>query len=397
MAEIKKVWDREGGRLYLSYPAVQEAKLENLVYRVQLDEIGRFYLTVVNDKFSFDYKLYGLETDLVNRVIKTYESTNHGNLGILLNGLKGTGKTVTSKIIANKLNQPIIVVDANLKGVNTFLNSITQNITIFIDEYEKVFGEASIMLTIMDGAMNSDFRRVFLLTTNELYVDKNLIQRPGRVRYLKKFEDLKPEVIEEIVDDVLEYPEFKDECVTFISNLEVITVDIVKSIISEVNIHNEAPSAFEGVFNVKRLKGRYNLIVNGEDGKTIKLAESASIYPKPNYSDGNIGYRFEINGQTIGTISRVINWTTLEVSPLTDNNGKNLGFDEPLLIRVEDADIVNYSYKYDNAYGADYASKGPIISKMVENILDAIDADEEEDEGVDMPSSPLPFEDASDS
>lgn len=388
MAEIKKVWNREGSRLYLSYPAVQEAQLENLIYRVQLDEIGRFYLTIVNDKFSFDYKLYGLETDLVKRVIKTYESTNSGNLGILLNGLKGTGKTVTSKIIANKLNQPVIIVDAKLNGVNTFLNGITQNITIFIDEYEKVFGDSTVMLTIMDGAMNSDFRRVFLLTTNELYVEKNLIQRPGRIRYLKKFDDLRPEVIEEIVDDVLEYPEYKTECISFISNLEVITVDIVKSIIAEVNIHNEGPTAFESVFNVKRLKGRYNLIVNGEDGKPSKLAENAMIYPKPTFNDGNVGYRFEVNGQSIGQITRVINWTTVEVSPFTDNKGKKIGFDEPLLIRVEDADIVNYSYKYDNAYASNNEIKGPSISNLTQQIIDAIEADElaEEDESCGDPN-----------
>jgi broad-specificity NMP kinase len=305
-----------------------------------------------------------------------------------LNGLKGTGKTVTSKIIANKLNQPVIIVDTKLNGVNSFLNSITQNITIFIDEYEKVFGDSTIMLTIMDGAMNSDFRRVFLLTTNELYVEKNLIQRPGRIRYLKKFEDLRPEVIEEIVDDLLEYPEYKSECISFISNLEVITVDIVKSILGEVNIHNEGPSAFESVFNVKRLKGRYNLIVKGEEGKPTTLAENATIYPKPTYSDASVGYRLEVNGQSIGQITRVINWTTIEVSPFTDSKGKKIGFDEPMLIRVEDADIVNYSYKYDNAYASNNEIKGPSISNIAQQIIDAIEADEqaEEDESCGDPN-----------
>ena len=198
MADVKKVWNAEGKRLYLSHPSQEFEKLDNAIYTVGIDDFGRFYLVKNSDGFTFNYKLYGLESDLINRIIKTYEATS-GNLGVLLNGLKGTGKTVSSKVIATNLNQPIILVDSHIKGIHTFLNSISQNITIFIDEYEKVFGDSSAMLTIMDGALNSEFRRVFLLTTNELYVEKNLIQRPGRIRYLKKFEDLKPAVVEEIV------------------------------------------------------------------------------------------------------------------------------------------------------------------------------------------------------
>ena len=151
MAEVKKVWNSEGNRLFLGYPSQEFEVLENAIYNVGLDDYGRFFLVKNSDKFSFNYKLYGLETELVERVIKTYTSTSNGNLGILLNGLKGTGKTVSSKIIANRLNQPIILVDNNIKGIHKFLNSIPQNITIFIDEYEKIFGDSSVMLTIMDG------------------------------------------------------------------------------------------------------------------------------------------------------------------------------------------------------------------------------------------------------
>ena len=387
MSDLKKVWNDEGNRLYLSFPSKEFDKLDNgAIYTVNVDEFGRFYLTKKSEGYKFDYKLYGLESKFINRVLKTYSKT-HGNLGILLNGIKGTGKTVSSKLIASEINQPIILIDRKLDGVHTFLNTITQDITIFIDEYEKVYGDSAQMLTIMDGALNSTFRRMFLMTTNDLYVDRNLIERPSRVRYLKMFGNLKPEVVEEVIDDILEYPEMKKECISFISSLETITIDIVKAVINEVNIHEEAPSAFEDVFNVKKIKGNYNVKLV-EDGKLSELAKNVRIYPRPTYNDGTIGYRFEIDGQTIGHVSRIVNWTTIEVSPYVDDKGKKVGFDEPIIIKIEDADAVNYSYTYGSydEYGMpinDFATNNSKeISDKAKSIIKALEDEEEADEDI---------------
>ncbi len=346
MAEVRKVWNANGNTLYLGSPSEEFEKLENAIYKVILDPFERACLVKVADDFTFDYKLYGLESDLINRVLKTYNATDHGNLGILLNGLKGTGKTVTSKQIANRLNQPIIIVGENRPQFPSFLNSIPQNITIFIDEYEKTFGNASNMLTIMDGASNSDYRRVFLLTTNELRVESNMIQRPGRVRYLKTFDHLKPAVIKEIVDDILIHKQFTDECVQFISTLETITVDIVKAVLNEVNIHEESPKEFESIFNVKKLRGKYNVSIREEDGSLAEIAANIEVYPRPMYNEGHIGYELTVDGTSVGHVVRVINYNTLEVEPY-ELDGQPVGFKENVMIKVEDADIVNYAYAYD--------------------------------------------------
>jgi len=375
MSEVKKVWSAEGKRLYISHPSEEFENLENAIYSVGLDQYERLFLSKVNDEFTFDYKLYGLESKFIDRVVKTYSATN-GNLGILLNGLKGTGKTVTAKQIANKLNQPVILVDAPHKGLPTFLNSISQNITIFIDEYEKQYRDSSSMLTIMDGALNSEFRRVFLLTTNELYVEKNMIERPSRVRYLKKFDNLTPEIVEEIIDDCLENKEFKRECINYIASIETITVDTVKAIVSEVNIHNEGPSTFSDIFNVKKINGRYNVQLREKDGTLSQIAGSVSVYPRPTYSEGIVGYRFEIDGTTIGHVSRIVNWTTLEIEPYVGENGKNVGFDEPIILKIEDADAVNYAYAYSDSHG--FTAPKKEVSSFAKNLIDSIENAEEE-------------------
>jgi len=347
MAEVKKVWNADGNALYLGYPSEEFEQLENVIYKVNLDMFERPFLSKVADDFTFDYKLYGLETDLINRVLKTYNATDHGNLGILLNGLKGTGKTVTSKQIANLLNQPIIIVGENKPQFPSFLNSIPQNITIFIDEYEKTFGNASNMLTIMDGASNSEYRRVFLLTTNELRVESNMIQRPGRVRYLKTFDHLKPIVIKEIVDDILIHKQFTDDCIQFISSLETITVDIVKAVLNEVNIHEESPTAFESIFNVKKLKGKYNVSIREEDGSLVEIASNISVYPRPTFNENTVGYQLDVDGVAVGEIIRVVNYNTVEVEPYEDDNDNPIGFKDNIMVKVDDADLVNYAYAYD--------------------------------------------------
>ena len=84
-----------------------------------------FYLTKIEDQFEFSHKLYGLETSLIDRIVRTWDGTNK-NLGVLLNGLKGTGKTVTSKVICNTVQLPVILINMNPEGggIPEFLNEI---------------------------------------------------------------------------------------------------------------------------------------------------------------------------------------------------------------------------------------------------------------------------------
>lgn len=367
---MDKVWNNSGDSFMLTTPSNEVEKLENAVYLLDYSDKYGFYLTRKSKQFDFDYKLYGLETDLTNRVIKTYNCTE-GNLGVLLNGVKGTGKTVTSKLIANKLNQPIILVTNNFDGVNEYLNSIPQDITILIDEYEKIFGESTVMLTIMDGALTSKHRRVFLLTTNKLYIDENLIERPGRIRYLKKFDYLSHEIVTEIVDDILKHKDLRTDCINFISNLETITVDIVKAVLNEVNIHGESPNVFSDVFNVKKLKGKYNVYID-IDGALSEFALDVKSSPRPMFSERNIGDSVRVNDEMIGYVSRVLNWTTIEVEPRVIE-GNALGFSEPIILKYEDANVVNQSFAYDGFVSTIKKPKvnnSRVFDSIIKNIID---------------------------
>jgi len=311
MSEL--VWVAKGGNFHLSEKQKNTfKKLEPAIYELEPNMFG-FHLSPMSEKFEFPYKIYGLETDLVKRVLKYYFKTDSGNLGILLNGVKGTGKTVTSKLICNSLNLPVVVVvPRHMENAHTFINAIPQDIVVFVDEYEKIYKESNELLTIMDGALNSPFRRVFLMTTNNLYIDTNLIDRPSRVRYLKTFGNLSPDIVEEIVDDLLIYKEFKDDCITYASTLEIITVDIVKSIINEINIQEESPLNFKNVFNASTRKGKYKIFMD-VDGKPELLMKGVKISPRINFGDHSINSSFYINDTYIGQIQEVLDFTSIKV------------------------------------------------------------------------------------
>ena len=94
-----------------------ESSFEKLpfgVYNLGLDNSG-YFLTKTSE-FKFPSKIYG-DLSIVDRCIKTYENKKR-NVGILLSGLKGGGKTITAKLLATKANKPITAKIANATKKN---------------------------------------------------------------------------------------------------------------------------------------------------------------------------------------------------------------------------------------------------------------------------------------
>lgn len=172
-------------------------------------------------------------------------------------------KTVTAKELCNRLQLPVILVqsmgsDTNDKLIKYLSTAIDFDCIFFFDEYEKEFKDSSDVLSFMDGTYNSIYRKVFLLTTNELNVDPNLLGRPSRIRYKKSFSNLSEEVTREILNDILEDKTAIEKVIELTHSMNIITIDLIKAIATEINIHGaEALPDIKETFNIEFSKFSY--------------------------------------------------------------------------------------------------------------------------------------------
>lgn len=212
-----------------------------------------YYLNRLGDSFVFNYKLYGIDNKFIDHFIKTYNNTT-GNLGVLFNGIKGTGKTVTAEELCNRIGLPVIIVKS-CKEVDDMLKFLATQINFdcifFFDEYEKEFRESSSVLSFMDGVHNSQYRKIFLLTTNELEINNNLLGRPSRIRYVRSFGNLPEETTLELLNDILIDKDAIEPVLDLIRQMQIVTVDLVKALAQEVNIH--------GVDKIDLIRKNFNL------------------------------------------------------------------------------------------------------------------------------------------
>lgn len=250
----QNIWIQDGNT-FMKGSATTKAHPKGLpkgIYEVR-ESMAGYYLNKLGDSFVFNYKLYGINNDFIEHFIKTYNNTA-GNLGVLFNGIKGTGKTVTAEELCNRLGLPVIIVksckeaDDMLKFLATQINF---DCIFFFDEYEKEFKESSTVLSFMDGVHNSQYRKVFLLTTNELEINSNLLGRPSRIRYVRSFGNLPEETTLELLNDILIDKNAVESILDLIRQMQIITVDLVKALAQEVNIH--------GVDKIDIIRKNFNL------------------------------------------------------------------------------------------------------------------------------------------
>jgi len=232
-------------------PEYRRAEIKNHVYTLNFNPLVGPYLSHTFEKFEMPDKVYDIDQPFIERCIKQFHFQKEKNLGILLSGLKGTGKTFTAKLLCNQLGLPVILVQNQIPNIAQFISNIDFDCVVLVDEYEKVFpeDERGALLSCMDGVQDPKAKIFFILTANKLSVNPNLLERPTRIRYLKKYDSLSKAVIEQIIDDLLENKDFKDDLVESLVELYNISIDIVMEVIREVNTHGQRASDFISYFN----------------------------------------------------------------------------------------------------------------------------------------------------
>lgn len=257
------------------------------VYQSPNPSDPRLGLNKLGEKFEIPKPLYSTGGEaIIERVKRLWESDafieTGKNLGVILNGTKGTGKTISAKVLCNELDIPTIVVNSSFDGlILDFIQSLEFECIILIDEAEKTFvkEDDEILLKLIDGIYNKS-RKLYLLTTNRLSINENLLGRPGRIRYIQEFSNLPAATVQKYLEDNLNDKTRIPEILQEVDLLEISTIDILKALVEEVNIMG---SLGENVpLNVPRARYIYDVVgFHGCDENSMKIIEDLIHKNKP--------------------------------------------------------------------------------------------------------------------
>lgn len=212
-------------------------------YRVDYDPETRIFSLLEAHDFEIpETKIYGQHLDKVKKVLNSMDKMNR-NLGVILSGDKGIGKSLFSKCLglkARKKGIPVILVNEYHEGIANFLEEIEQTVMILFDEYDKTFDEKKYncqaeMLSLFDGV--SAGKKLFVITCNEIQsLSQYLINRPGRFHYHFRFLYPTADEIRDYMEDKLDKQYYDEiENVIAFSVRMNLNYDCLRSIAFELN------------------------------------------------------------------------------------------------------------------------------------------------------------------
>ena len=227
-------FNTEGLECDLTPGVVYNIKVDRYTDQITLEETGAL---------SLPSKVYCTDRDnrFVNKVINSYNLADSGFTGVMLAGLKGSGKTVMMKVIANKSGLPIINIDKNIRPwiLKTLVEKLGDTSVCFLfDELDKLLDDYddSALLQILDGT-DTKGKHMILFTCNDMdEISEYLIDRCSRIRYWREFEEMSPSLIMEVLEDRLDNKDEAKFLTDFIKdNFQVCSFDNIISFVKEAN------------------------------------------------------------------------------------------------------------------------------------------------------------------
>lgn len=214
-----------------------------MVYNISVDRYTDAISLEETSGLSLPSKVYCTQRDerFIDKVINSYNLSESGFTGVMLAGLKGSGKTVMAKMIANKSGLPIINIDKSIRPY--ILRNLVENlgdtsVCFLFDELDKVLADYddSVLLQVLDGSDTKGKHMILFTCNDDDEISEYLIDRCSRIRYWREFDEMSPSLIMEVLNDKLNDKKEVKSLTDFIKdNFEVCSFDNIASFVKEAN------------------------------------------------------------------------------------------------------------------------------------------------------------------
>lgn len=233
-----------------------------MVYSIDVDSYTNEISLEETSGLSLPSKVYCTQRDerFIDKVINSYNLSKSGFTGVMLAGLKGSGKTVMAKVIANKSGLPIINIDKSIRPyiLRNLVEKLGDTSVCFLfDELDKVLGDYddSVLLQVLDGSDTKGKHMILFTCNNDDEISEYLIDRCSRIRYWRKFDEMSPSLIMEVLKDRLNDKKEVKSLTDFIKdNFEVCSFDNIASFAKEANDY--PTTTFEELFEDMNLSSK---------------------------------------------------------------------------------------------------------------------------------------------
>jgi len=188
-------------------------------------------------ELNLNFKIYNSDEDIsfMERVINYHKKSDKLSTGVMLAGLKGTGKTVMAKQIARKSGLPVIVVDPDYPAskIADFFTKFDTEVCVMFDEIDKNWNSNN-LLGFLDGVQKTA-KKLVLFTCNDMNKTSEFLKdRCSRIRYRRIFaanENVK--FLKELIAD-RGIKDTGDKLYHFmVDHFEVMSIDNILSFIDE--------------------------------------------------------------------------------------------------------------------------------------------------------------------
>jgi len=244
------------------------------------DTDGPFLEETADFKFPDDYYLSKEDKKFINKTIDAYNRTDKMTTGILLSGVKGSGKTLMAKYIAIQTGLPIIVVDQNVYAneIEPFFAKTDTPCCLIFDEIDKYWNTRQ-LLTFLDGVKPTCKKLVICTCNKEKDIDEYLNDRCSRIRYKKTFECLDREAAARVINTVINDMDKAFQARDFLfSKVGFLTYDNITVFAEE--IRNNPDESFDSILedlNITDIKNIKNVIENSSNEKSHSFSDCESL------------------------------------------------------------------------------------------------------------------------